>query len=184
MSSSPYAHFMTFYPNPIAKKTLQLVLEFLWPKNYCICSSFTSLLNYMSYVPCALGVVVPDVPLALRALLSNLPHALHVLVPDVPRVLRALVSRVPHALRDLMPLVLRAFVHHFSCTLGALALFVPHFRFLICNILMHLMSRSSCVLHLFCCWYFGYLSFFRIWVTINHYAMQLLLKVSYYNGLF
>lgn len=116
---------------------------------------------------------------------SPASRASHVLVAHVPRVLHALVPHVHHALRALMPHAphaLRVFVCHLSCTIDTLC--VPHFKCLIPNILMHLMSHSSCVFHLFWFWYFRYLSFFLTWTTVNHYVMRLLLKKSYYSGSF
>ena len=123
-----------------------------------------------------------------RLTCSPASRASHVLVAHVPRVLHALVPHVTHTLRALMPHAphaLRAFVHHLSWTIGALVPFVC----LIPNVLFLTFSCISCLIALVSLTSFGFdisdtWVFFLNWTTVNHYVMRLLLKQSYYNGLF
>lgn len=65
--------------------------------------------------------------------------------------------------------VLLAFVFHSSRTLGVLKSLVLHSLQVshVPRTLMRLISPRFCVLRLFYFWYFGYLSCFAAWTTVN-----------------
>ena len=86
---------------------MKIIKSSVIEEKQCHGLSRASLLNYVPYVPCAAGALVPNclvpyAPRALHALVSHLPRALRALVPYVPRALRALVPHAPCALRALV----------------------------------------------------------------------------------